>query len=339
VEVFTSNVGCLKDKQLRSTKNLKLHYLPAIEYFRTPLIETLYSELMKIPQDSVMHVHIAQAYVPEIVYKVWKKRKIPYIAQFHCDTEPSSFMGRLILEPYKKIFLKKFLKNAKIILALTEDYKTLIHKKYNINKNKIKVIPNGVRKEFFIKDKSENKIPHLLFVGRISIEKNIPKLIDAVTLCKSKFILDIVGEGYLLDETKKLVRERELGNVIFHGRKTGEDLIKIYKNSDIFILPSKKESFGMTLLEAMATRTPIIASNTLGIKSVIKNKYNGILIEPTPEKIAEAIERLLKNSKLREILVKNGLNEVKKYSWDKIVEQTEQVYNKVLTEHNKSLKN
>lgn len=332
VEVFTSNIGCPKEKQLKSTKNLKINYLPAWEFAHTPIISSLYNKLMKIPQDSIMHAHTAQAYVPEVIYKIWKKRKIPYAAQVHIDAEPSSFIGKMLLKPYKKIFLKKFLKNAKIVLVLTEDYKKIIMDKYDISDNKIAVIPNGVGEEFFTKNKSKNKIPRLLFVGRISIEKNLPRLIESIALCKSNFILNIVGEGELLEKTKMLAKQKNLKNVIFHGRKTGKDLISMYRDSDIFILPSKKESFGLVLLEAMATRNSIIASDISGIKSVIKKNYNGLLIEPTPENIAEAIEKLIKSPKLRKILAKNGLKEAKKYSWDKIVSKFERAYLEILNE-------
>lgn len=339
VEVFTSDIGCPKNKRLKSTKNLKIDYLPAWEFAHTPIIPSLFFKLLKIPKDSIMHVHVAQAFVPEIVYKIWKKRKMPYIAQIHCDAEPSSRIGKIILNPYKNFFLKRFLKNAKIILVLTEDYKVLIHKKYKINKNKIKVIPNGIGEEFFTKKYSKNKIPHLLFVGRFTIEKNVPILIGAIDLLKNyNFKLYLIGNGELKEELKNLVKHLKLeSKVIFTGELFGKRLYNQYLNSDILILPSKKESFGIVLLEAMTTGTPIIASDIPGIRSVVKNNYNGLLVKPTPKNIAEAIEKLIKNPKLRRRLAKNGLKEVKKYSWNKIVKQTEQVYREVLKEHNKKL--
>ena len=212
-------------------------------------------------------------------------------------------------------------------------------RKYKIKEDKIQIIPNGVGEQFFTKRKSKNKIPHLLFVGRVSIQKNPIRLIKSISLCESKFILDIVGDGELLKETKELVKQKNLKNVIFYGRKTGKDLVKMYQNADIFISTTNQESFGITYLEAMASGLPIITTDLPAVRNIIKNGYNGLLVEPTPEKIAEAIEKLIKNPKLRQRLAKNGLKEVKKYSWDKIVKQTEQVYREVLEEHNKKLNN
>ncbi len=338
VEVFTSDIGCPKNKQLKSKKNLKIHYLKSLEFAHTSIIPSLYKELMKIPQDSIIHVHIAQAYVPEIVYKIWKRRKIPYIAQIHIDAEPSSWMGKVLLKPYKRIFLKRFLRNAKIVLALTKNYKELIHKKYSIDKNKIVIVPNGVGEEFFVIKKRKNNIPHLLFVGRVSIQKNPKRLIESVSRCKTNLILDIVGDGDLLEETKKLVKQKNLKNVIFHGRKVGRELIQFYRDSDAFILTSNEEAFPLTILEAMASGLPIIASDVKGNHDVVKGV--GILVNPpTPQNFAKEIDKLFTNKKLYDSLSENSLRFAKEHKWDKIVSQIEQVYREVLEEHNKKIIN
>lgn len=337
VEVFTSDVGCPKDKQLKSNKNLEIHYLPARKFFHTPVIYSLYKKLKKIPKNAIIHVHVSQAYVPEIVYRVSKKREIPYVAHIHGDPNPSSIFGKIILEPYKKTLLKLFLNNSAKIMVLTQGYKELFKNKYNINKNKIIVIPNGVGEEFFTKDKTKYNTPHLLFVGRICGQKNPIKLIESVSLCKSKFILDIVGDGDLLEETKMLVKEKGLKNVIFHGRKEGKDLINMYKNSDAFILTSNEEAFPLTILEAMASKLPVIASDVKGNHDVVKDV--GILVDPpTPENFAKEIDKLFSNKKLYNKLSKQSFKFAKEHKWDNIITKFEKVYEEVLSEHNKKLK-
>ncbi|GAI84343.1 unnamed protein product, partial [marine sediment metagenome] len=82
VEVFTSDIGCKKGK-LRSTKNLKIHYLKSYEFAHTPIIPSLFFRLLKLSKNSIIHVHVAQALVPEVVCLVSKIRKIPYIAHIH----------------------------------------------------------------------------------------------------------------------------------------------------------------------------------------------------------------------------------------------------------------
>ena len=337
VKVFTSDIGCPKEKQLKSTKNLKINYLPSWEFAHTPIIPSLFSRLMKIPKDSIIHIHVAQALTPEIVWLISKLRKIPYIAHLHGDVKPSGKMG-FLLKPYQKIFFKQVIKNALKIIVLTKEYKNFFKENYNCTQEII-VIPNGVKEEFFInKKRNNNKRINLLYVGRLSPEKNIPNLIEAFSILKNKNLnLNIVGEGEKRQEIENLIKLKKLKNVILHGRKEGKELIEVYKNSDIFLLASNSEGLPLVLLEAMASKTPIIASDVRGIHELIKGV--GILVNPpTTKKFAEAIQKLIDNPRLRKKLAENGSKEVKKYSWDKIVSQIEQVYKEVLAEHSKTKK-
>jgi len=142
VEVFTSNIGCPKEKQLKSSGNLKINYLQALEFAHTPIIFSLFWKLMKIPKDSIIHLHIAQAFIPEVVWLVSKIKGIKYFSHVHGDTEPSGKLG-FLLEIYKKYVLKKVLKDGERIITLNKDYQNLISQKYCINKDKISVIPNA----------------------------------------------------------------------------------------------------------------------------------------------------------------------------------------------------
>lgn len=333
VEVFTSDIGCPKNKQLKSSKNLKIHYLKSKEFAHTTIIPFLFNKLMKIPKDSIMHVHIGHVLVPEIAWLVSKLRGIPFVAHVRSDTTPSGKLG-FLLPLYKRLFLKKVLRGSDKIIVLTRDYKEIISKKYNINLNKIIDIPNATDFNVIndLNHKHKNKNLNLLFVGRLSNEKNVDKIIEAMFRLKSKNInLFLAGDGEDKQKLIDLVKEKRLEKqAIFLGNLDRKRLYKQYLNSNLLLLPSKVECFSSTLIEAMATGTPIIASDIPGTRNIIKNGYNGLLVEPTPEKIAEAIEKLIKNPKLREKLAENGLKEVKKYSWDKIVEQTEEVYKEVL---------
>lgn len=327
VEVFTSDIGCKKGK-LKSTENLKIHYLKSCEFAHTPIIPSLFFELLKKTRDSIMHVHVAQAFVPEVVYLVSKIRKIPYIAHIHSDIRPSGKFGFLLL-PYKKLIIKKILSGADKVICLSKVYKQFICKEYEVGEKKVIVIPNGVGKEFFIDKKEKlNKIINLLFVGRLSVEKNIPKLIKAVSLLKSKVILHIVGEGEKKAELEKLISDKKMNNVILHGKKTGRELISFYRHADIFLLASGYEGQPLTLLEAMASQTPIIASNKGGIREVIRNV--GILVNPpTSKNFAKSINNLIEDKSLMDKLSNKGKKKAGNYNWYRIVEKFEDVYKKV----------
>jgi len=334
VEVFTSDIGCPKDKQLKSTKNLKINYLPAWEFAHTAIIPSLFSKLMKTSKDSIIHIHSSSAFVPEIVWLVSKLRGLKYIAHLHGSVEPTGYLG-FLLYPYQKIIFKTFLKSASKIIVLSKGYGQFFKKRYKLKIEPI-VVPNGVGRTFFLNKKEKHKDIHLLYVGRLSKEKNITILIEAISLMKYKDIqLNIVGEGEKRKDIENLIKEKKLKNVILYGRKEGKELLNFYKKADIFLLASESEGFPLVLLEAMATKTPIIASDVKGNHEVVKNV--GILVNPpTPKDFAEAIEKLIKNSKLRKKLARNGLKEVKKYSWDKIIKKIEEVYCGVLTENKKN---
>jgi glycosyltransferase involved in cell wall biosynthesis len=330
VEVFTSDIECPKDQQFKSTKNLKINYLPAWEFAHTPIIFSLFWKLMKIPQDSIMHVHISQAFVPEIVWLVSKIRKIPYVTHIHTDIGPSGKLG-FLLPFYKRFFLKRVLTDACKTIVLNKCYLNLISSKYNTTN--LFIIPNGISKNFiFKKDLNIDRKINLLYVGRLTGEKNVPKLIEAISLLKNKTILNIIGDGEKEQEIKRLINEKGLGNIFLHGRKIGNNLLKFYQSATIFLLASDYEGQPLVLLEAMATGTPIIASDVIGIRDTVSGI--GILVNPpTAENFAKEIDNLINDLQLRKKLAENGLKEVKKYSWDKIVEQTEQVYKEVLREH------
>jgi glycosyltransferase involved in cell wall biosynthesis len=337
VTVFSSDAGCKKSKSI-SIKNLEVHYLKSFEIAHTPIIPSLFFELLKIPRNSIIHLHIAQSFTPEIVSLVFKIRKIPYIAHIHIDVGPSGKLG-FLLPLYKKVLLKKVLRNASKIVVPSRDYIDLVSKKYEISKNKICKVPNGVDLNNFKNRAGKLHDPlRLLFVGRLSKQKNIPLLIKSfkkiIEKNISNTVLNIVGDGEEKSNIVNMIKAEKLEKkVILHGELRGKELFSIYSNSDIFILTSDYESFGMVLIEAMASGLPIIANDIPALRNVVENNKTGLLVKPEPEDFAKAFEKLVSNPQLREKLIKNGLEEVNKYNWDKIVKKIEDVYREVADEN------
>jgi glycosyltransferase involved in cell wall biosynthesis len=339
VEVFTSDIGCKKDK-LASTNNLKIHYLKSWEIAHTTISPSLFFKLLKISRDSVIHLHVAQVIIPEIVFLVSKIKKIPYIAHVHADVEPSGKMG-FLLPFYKKVFLQRVLNSASKVIVPTAGYIGLISKKYAIPETKIDEIPYGVNPHYFksISNKMHDPI-RLLFVGRFAKQKNVPLLLNAFKLIIEKkqwnIELNIVGDGEEKNKIIAQIKEDKLEEkVVLHGALRGEKLYEIYSNSDIFILSSVFESFGIVLIEAMASGLPIIASDILAVRDVIEGGKTGLLAKTTPRDFAEAIEKLLNNSPLREELGKNALEKANEYTWARTVQKFENVYSEVMYKNNK----
>ena len=144
--------------------------------------------------------------------------------------------------------------------------------------------------------------------------------------------LILVGNGklkkYLKNESKKL---KLTDKIIFKGELKGKKLIKEYKTSHLFVLPSIYEGQPLTLLEAWAAKIPVVVTDVGANKNFVENGKNGYLVSPkNPKALAEKIIFVLKNQN-RDFLGENGYEMVKKnYSWDSAVEKTYQVYLKVL---------
>jgi N-acetyl-alpha-D-glucosaminyl L-malate synthase BshA len=240
---------------------------------------------------------------------------------------------------FKKSISKLILKNADAAIALTEDMKKKMRETYDRH---IFVIPNGIELERFHKlprnemriklgIKADEKI--ILFVGRLHPVKGVKHLIKAVNVVrqKHKAKLLLVGKGPEQDRLKKLVEQLHLEDYVkFMGPIPNEKIPWIYAAADILVLPSLSEGFPVTILEAMASGLPIIATRVGGLPEVIEEEYNGFLVEPeNPKQIAEKISLLLQNDKLRENISKNNRRKAKGYSWQSIVQQLEDIYRKI----------
>lgn len=328
VSVYTSDIG-YSQSAVNSSKP-HVHYLKSIEFAHTPLIFPLFFRLLALPRHSLIHLHAAQAFSPEIVYLISKARGIPYVAHFHLDVDPSGPYG-FLLELYKKLFLKWVLKSAAKVICLSEPQKKFIASKYALPLESIAVIPNGVAETHFVgKKTSPDTVPHLLFVGRLVAQKNLSLLIEAVAQMQTSVFLDIVGEGELRKNIEALIRKYQLQNVQLHGKKTGKELLELYRLADIFVLPSLKEGISLSMLEALAAGLPVVASDSPEIRLILGEC--GVLIQdPTATNYARALDALLSNKDTIQKLGALSVQKAQIHSWDNVLDSIESVYKQVVT--------
>ena len=202
----------------------------------------------------------------------------------------------------------------------------------NANRN-IKVIGNGINFKKFDNIKVKKApCPKILWVGRFDQVKRVDNLIMAMEVVVRKIPdaeLTLVGYGYEEKNLKKLMNKLNLNKHIeFVGKKTDDDLIREYKSSHLFVLPSSSEGQPITLLEAMACGLPIIATKTGGIPEIVKEGVNGLLVPPNGDNdLANAIIWCLTN---KNDFGKKGHSKVAKMdSWDEIANKTLSVYRNV----------
>lgn len=172
--------------------------------------------------------------------------------------------------------------------------------------------------------------PLLLYVGRLSAEKEIDRIkpiLEAIPGAR----LALVGDGPYRQELEKHFAGTPTH---FVGYLTGVDLATAFASADAFIFPSRTETLGLVLLEAMAAGCPVVAANSGGIPDIVTDGVNGYLFDPKDEQGAiAATQRLLAQSSERETLRENARREAEKWGWAAATRQLRRFYQAVLEEH------
>lgn len=216
---------------------------------------------------------------------------------------------------------------------------------FNVQPTRLHVIPNGVNAAKFSGNVGTLPIKHqyapngekiVSFVGRLVHEKGVHVLIGAVPkvlaeMPKVNFV--IVGEGGMKDYLAKEAYDFGVtDHVFFAGFVDEQRLISIYRASDAAVFPSLYEPFGITALEAMAAKTPVIVTDTGGLAEIVEHEKTGIKVYvDNSDSLAWGILRVLKNPNIARKIRENGYREViRDYDWNAIAEKTMKVYNNAL---------
>jgi glycosyltransferase involved in cell wall biosynthesis len=190
-------------------------------------------------------------------------------------------------------------------------------------------VPNAIDIQSLETNVDKRYSKQIIFAGRISNEKGIDCLISISQKLTDDIHLIILGTGPEEKKINDLVKNHK--NIHFFGYQNKNQTISLIRGSDILIHPSLHEGISSTILEAMACKTVIIASNVGGNRELIENNLNGIIIEPHDiDSFVEQIINLFDNKKLRQLLSDNALKTVKKYNWDKVGNLYLNVYESVL---------
>ncbi|HIQ22713.1 MAG TPA: glycosyltransferase [Planctomycetes bacterium] len=191
-----------------------------------------------------------------------------------------------------------------------------------IAKRCVNLIPSVIsEKDIFVrKDTCLAEPIRLLCVGRLVPVKGLKYLFQALRQLLDrgpKAELLLVGHGYHRPKLEGLAWELGItGQVSFLGRVPfGPELFRLYREADIFVLPSLSEGIPKTLLEAMASGLPIVATRVGGVPDVVKDGKTGLLVAPrSPGELAEAIERIIREGELRRKLIRNGYAFVREHT-------------------------
>ena len=229
------------------------------------------------------------------------------------------------------------LQHAMSLIIGCDSFASEVSERHDISKDRFTIISGAVDLERFstVEKDPNRKRNKLLYHGRVDSRKGALDLVHACKILQERkvdFHLTISGIGPDLDASKELVEELQMkGQVSFLGRIGYSEVNKVYQDQDIFISPSYAEGFSNTILEAMATKLPIVATEVVGIQDCLEHDVNALLCRPgNHQELADAIERLLKDTQLQDRLLERAYQDViEKYSWKVVVKKVEQEYFRV----------
>jgi len=222
-------------------------------------------------------------------------------------------------------FEKNALKWADAITVISKE----AHEYYTKLGFKTIQIPNAINLENLPQDEDRRFKKQIIFVGRLSKEKGIEIIMKISKKLPNDTNLLIVGSGPESGKIKKL--SKTLDNIHYLGYQTHENSIKLIRGSDVLIQPSLHEGISTTILESMACKIPIIASNVGGNKELIKHGKTGMLIEPNNSKeLLTLIDHFYSDQMLTQKIIEEAFITVQNYDWQKIGQQYLNLYNSLL---------
>lgn len=221
------------------------------------------------------------------------------------------------------------------LIVVSESTKKDLVLTMGVREQNIDVVSNGISSEFF-KPTEKSFEPRLLWVGRLKKYKRIDHILYAFRKILEVFPnaeLFIVGEGDQLEFLKKQCNDFGLSKVIFTGKVSEEEKIRIMGSSWVFVSTSTVEGWGLTIIESAACGTPTIAYDVAGLRDSVQDGITGFLVpDGDHESLAEQIIEVLKNSSIRLKLSENALNHAKTFSWEKAAKQFIKVLEGVMNE-------
>jgi len=236
-------------------------------------------------------------------------------------------------------------KNASIIVTISKYSVEKIQHYYDVDSEKIRIVPNGVDVEAFkpLENQTELKKQFglgqelcVLFVGNLIPRKGLPLLVEAAKKIvkqqpETKFL--IAGEGPLKNYLIKTIQDAKLTtNFIIVGRVSENLLPALYNCSDVFVLPSIQEGQGIVLLEAQASGKPVVGFDIGGVREAVQNGKTGLLANvEESDALADSLIKLLDDRELRQRMGINGRKYVvENFTWDISAQKMLTVYREVL---------
>jgi glycosyltransferase involved in cell wall biosynthesis len=262
--------------------------------------------------------------------------KLPLLGTYHTAvpeyTRPrvANFCAKLGLAKYRLgdraetamwKYVSWFYGRCRLVLAPSQAVKRQLEQRL---KTRVEVFSRGIDTEqFHPRYRVEPAQPTALYVGRISVEKNLDVLVR-IAEKRPNLRLIIVGDG----PHRKALQER-LPRAEFPGFLTGEALSRTYASADVFLFPSRTDTFGNVVLEAMSSGLPVIVSDEMGPAELVQEGKNGF-VASTEEIFGQRLDELLSRPTLRQVMGQNARAYAMSRSWSSVLGKLFEAYETVL---------
>ena len=274
------------------------------------MVPKLY-RIMRQEKPDVVHTHLDVIKYAVAAAKLAGIEKCVHTLHTVAHKEAEGRLQKMINGAY-------FRRGWSVPVALSPEVQQTVCDFYGMDKEKVPVIYNGIDlSKCTPKENYELSAPvSLVHVGRFDTPKNHDGMLRAFALLLQKYPnirLHLVGDGDLREDIENLSAELAIqSSVVFHGMQS--NVHPFLQSADIFILPSRYEGMPMTIIEAMATGLPIVATNVGGIPDMVADGYSALLVDCDVQAVADACGQLLESQQLREMLGKNAAKESGRFS-------------------------
>jgi glycosyltransferase involved in cell wall biosynthesis len=289
----------------------------------------------------IVHIHELRHAGAVLAHHYAEKFDVPYVFQAH-GTMPSVAEKKGLKWAYDALWSQGIVNDSALGLALTPTEKGE-YLQAGMDDGRIEIVPNGLDLAQYQELPSKGEFRGrwgigmeeqvILFLGRLHRIKGIDLLIDAYSnaidsLPGTRLVIVGPDDGHL-DDLKRMANERGIAKkIIFTGPLTGRDKIMAYVDSDVYVLPSRYEAFGRTILEACACGTPVIMSEKCGLADVIDGRA-GQAVNCMNGELREALIDVLGDDQARRRYGQAGRElAFSDYGWDNIMDRVEKAYEK-----------
>jgi len=284
------------------------------------------AEVMAQEKFDVLHFH--EPLMPALPMTILRMSQSANVGTFHAYARSNLgyYYGRPLLEPYLSYLHRG--------IAVSEPAKEFVNRYFP--DFPLRVIPNGIDTDEYkpglapIRHLRDDKV-NILFVGRLEKRKGVGDLLRAYRFMKQRVPrsrLIVVGDGPLRNSVESYVARQRLSDVVLAGYVPDSVKPRYYNTADIFCAPATgAESFGIVLLEAMATGLPVVATETAGYMSVLEPGKDSLTVRPKGwAELGAALVILARDPELRRRLGTFGYDKARRYAWDRVASQVVDIY-------------